>query len=76
MPPRARALPPDERRAAILTAVLPVVLDKGMSASTRELAQAAGVAEGTLFRVFDSKDDLILAAVSYTHLTLPTSDLV
>ncbi len=62
MPPRARALPPDERRAAILTAVLPVVLDKGMSASTRELAQAAGVAEGTLFRVFDSKDDLILAA--------------
>ena len=62
MPPRARALPADERRAAILSAVLPVVLDKGMSASTRELAHAAGVAEGTLFRVFASKDDLILAA--------------
>lgn len=61
MPPRARALPPDERRAAILAAVEPVVLDKGLAATTRELAQAAGVAEGTLFRVFDSKDELVLA---------------
>ena len=62
MPPRARALPPQERRAAILEAVVPVVLDKGLAVTTRELACAAGVAEGTLFRVFESKDDLVLAA--------------
>lgn len=62
MPPRARALPPEQRRAAILDAVVPVVLDKGMAATTKELACAAGVAEGTLFRVFESKDELVLAA--------------
>ena len=41
---------------------MPVVLDKGLAVTTRELASAAGVAEGTLFRVFESKDDLVLAA--------------
>lgn len=53
---------PEERRAAILAAVVPVVLDRGPAATTRELAQAAGVAEGTLFRVFQSKDDLVVEA--------------
>lgn len=41
---------------------MPVVLDKGLAVTTRELASAAGVAEGTLFRVFESKDELVLAA--------------
>ncbi|MBN9326134.1 MAG: TetR family transcriptional regulator, partial [Cellulomonas sp.] len=45
-------MPPDERRRAILRAVLPVVRERGADVTTRELAEAAGVAEGTLFRVF------------------------
>src|SRR6478736_24792 len=62
-PGRAAPLPPDERRRAILRAVAPVILERGISATTRELAEAAGVAEGTLFRVFDDKATLMRAAV-------------
>ncbi|MGY4642214.1 TetR/AcrR family transcriptional regulator [Cellulomonas sp. URHB0016] len=62
-PRRAAPLPPDERRRAILQAVAPVILERGISATTRELAEAAGVAEGTLFRVFDDKATLMRAAV-------------
>lgn len=60
---RAAPLPPDERRQAILRAVLPVVRDRGADVTTRELAEAAGVAEGTLFRVFDDKASLVREAV-------------
>jgi AcrR family transcriptional regulator len=56
---RAAPLPPDERRASILRAVRPVLLERGAAATTRELAEAAGVAEGTLFRVFSDKLSLI-----------------
>ncbi|GAA4851016.1 hypothetical protein GCM10023221_33120 [Luteimicrobium xylanilyticum] len=59
---RAAPLPPDERRAAILRAVRPVLLERGVAATTRELAEAAGVAEGTLFRVFSDKLTLIAQA--------------
>src|SRR3954449_6767767 len=47
---RATPLPPDERRAAILLAVRPVLLERGAAVTSRELAEAAGVAEGTLLR--------------------------
>ncbi len=62
MTPRATPMAPEERRAAILAAVVPVVLERGPAATTRELAHAAGVAEGTLFRVFESKDELLVEA--------------
>lgn len=60
---RAAPLPPDERRASILQAVRPVLLERGVATTTRELAEAAGVAEGTLFRVFANKVSLIGEAV-------------
>lgn len=63
-PGRAAPLPPDERRIAILKAVLPVVRVRGTDVTTRELAEAAQVAEGTLFRVFDDKDSLVREAVA------------
>jgi AcrR family transcriptional regulator len=54
---------PDERRQAIIEASVELLLTNGPDLSTREIAKAAGVAEGTIFRVFETKDDLIHAAV-------------
>lgn len=60
---RAAPLPPGERRVAIIDAVLPLLIDRGVGVTSREIAAAAGVSEGTLFNVFGDKDELIDAAV-------------
>ena len=60
--PRAAPLPPFERRAAIIAATLPLLRTIGPSVTTKEIAKAAGVAEGTIFSVFADKDDLVEAA--------------
>lgn len=60
---RAAALPAEQRRAHLVAATLPLVLAHGRDISTRAIARAAGVAEGTIFRVFASKDELVDAAV-------------
>jgi AcrR family transcriptional regulator len=65
VPPRAKPLGPDERRAALVDATVPLLLEHGRSVTTRQIADAAGIAEGTIFRVFDSKDDLVLAALEH-----------
>ncbi|MBA8793546.1 AcrR family transcriptional regulator [Friedmanniella endophytica] len=62
--PRAAALPPEERRAAIIAAAEPLLVALGRDVSTRQLAAAAGVAEGTLFRVFRTKEELIHATIA------------
>src|SRR5215213_6628298 len=60
---RASALPPAERRRAIVEATIPLLVEHGESVTTRQIADAAGIAEGTIFRVFPDKDALIDAAV-------------
>jgi AcrR family transcriptional regulator len=53
---------PDDRRTAIVSTLLPLLVERGGEVSTREIAQAAGIAEGTIFRVFPDKRSLLLAA--------------
>lgn len=60
---RAVALPPAERRAMLADATLPLLIEKGEAVTTGEIAAAAGVAEGTIFRAFASKDELIEAVL-------------
>jgi AcrR family transcriptional regulator len=60
---RVPALAPDERRAALIEATVPLLRAHGATVSTRQIAQAAGVAEGTIFGVFADKTTLIRCAV-------------
>jgi AcrR family transcriptional regulator len=69
---RALALPVEERRSAIVAAALPLFLDRGGAVTSREVAQAAGVAEGTIFRVFSDKQELLAAIVDAALDPAPT----
>jgi len=71
---RAQPLPPDERRASIIAATLPLLRTHGRAVTTSQIAMAAGVAEGTLFRAFADKDALIAAAMATAFETTPTED--
>lgn len=55
---------PDDRKRAIVAAALPVLREHGKDATTKQIAEAAGIAEGTIFRVFASKEELVEAVVA------------
>lgn len=54
---------PDQRRAAIVAAARPLLATHGTAFTTKQIAAAAGVAEGTIFRVFSSMSELHEAIV-------------
>ena len=54
---------PDDRRAAIVEAVIPLLAQHGSAVTTRQMAGAACVAEGTIFKVFPDKYALIQEAL-------------
>jgi AcrR family transcriptional regulator len=54
---------PDERRKMIVQAVLPLVVEHGAAVTTAQIARAAGIGEGTIFRAFADKDELVDACV-------------
>ena len=59
----------DERREAIVQATLPLLVEHGANLSTRQIAGAAGIAEGTVFRVFTDKDELLRTCLSEAFRT-------
>jgi AcrR family transcriptional regulator len=71
---RVPAMAPEDRRAALIAATIPLLHEHGLDVSTRQIAAAAGVAEGTIFGVFKDKNSLLVAAVTEALDPQPTID--
>lgn len=54
----------EERRAMIVHAVLPLLMEHGTAVTTSQIARAAGIGEGTIFRAFKDKDELFTACTA------------
>jgi AcrR family transcriptional regulator len=61
---RAAPMSRDDRRAAIVAATLPLLREHGSAVTTRQIAEASGIGEGTIFRVFTDKAELIDACLA------------
>ncbi len=72
MTPPARALRADaaRNRELLLAAAEEVFAERGVEASVADIARRAGVAKGTVFRHFASKEDLIASLVCEHLVTL------
>ena len=64
----------DERRAALIAATEPLLERFGREVSTRQIAEAAGIAEGTIFRAFATKEELIDAVIEDAYNIQRTCD--
>jgi AcrR family transcriptional regulator len=53
----------ERNRRRLLDAAAAVFAERGLDASTAEIARRAGVGQGTVFRRFPTKDDLVAAIV-------------
>src|SRR3954453_14138446 len=60
---RVPALAPEERRQALIAATIPLLHEHGLEVSTRQIATAAGVAEGTILDVLGRKNSLVVCSV-------------
>ena len=47
-----------------MVATLPLLVERGPGVTTKQIAEAAGIAEGTIFRVFPDKEAVIEAALA------------
>ncbi|MDH6222024.1 TetR/AcrR family transcriptional regulator [Streptomyces pseudovenezuelae] len=65
---------PDSRREMIVRSALPLVIEHGSAVTTRQIARAAGIGEGTIFRVFADKEELLDACVTEALSPAPALD--
>jgi AcrR family transcriptional regulator len=70
---RAKPLSAEQRRRAIVQVTLPLLERDGFAVSTKQIADAAGIAEGTIFRVFRTKEDLLRATL---HAYLDPAEMI
>jgi AcrR family transcriptional regulator len=69
--PTRREQQAEQRRIQLIDTALALFADQGYDrTSIKDLAQAAGVAQGLVYHYFDSKEDLLLAVVD-RHNPLP-----
>ncbi|WP_128428243.1 TetR/AcrR family transcriptional regulator [Streptomyces cyaneus] len=61
---RAPGMSPEQRRAMIIQTAIPLIAEYGAAVTTAKIARAAGIGEGTIFRVFADKDELLQACVA------------
>jgi len=60
--PKRKRLGAEERREMIARAALTLFAERGYErTTTKEIARAAGISEGTIFKYFPTKHDLLLA---------------
>lgn len=69
--PARRGRPPKVDSEHLLRVAREVFLERGVRATTSEVAERAGVAEGTLFHRFGSKDALFREAMQLSEDDLP-----
>jgi AcrR family transcriptional regulator len=62
----------EDKRNAILSAAVQVFAKRGLGAPTAAITKAAGIAEGSLFTYFKTKDELVNAL--YCELKLELAD--
>src|SRR5277367_6370688 len=60
----------EDKRNAILAAATQIFAERGLGAPTSAISKAAGVAEGTLFTYYSSKDELVNALYCAIKLEL------
>ncbi|MER7479119.1 TetR/AcrR family transcriptional regulator [Streptomyces sp. NPDC126510] len=61
---RAPSMSPEQRREMIIQTAIPLIAEYGAAVTTAKIARAAGIGEGTIFRVFADKDELLQACVA------------
>ncbi|MGA5900260.1 TetR/AcrR family transcriptional regulator [Streptomyces venetus] len=61
---RAPGMSPEQRREMIIQTAIPLIAEYGAAVTTAKIARAAGIGEGTIFRVFADKDELLQACVA------------
>ncbi len=69
--PRGRGRPPVISNERLLDVAREVFLEKGIRATTADVAERAGISEGTIFHRFRSKDELFRSAMRFD----PQNDL-
>jgi len=50
----------EQKRARILAAAIKILAEEGLDAPTAKISKAAGIADGSLFTYFATKDDLLI----------------